>query len=80
MLLKSFLSTYFDLIGTVSVNFILVCRIFWGIFFNFFLFPGWAFNDLCQRFICNKERNFSLIRQNLRIFPMDTHCKNRSLW
>ena len=40
------------------------------------LLPSWNFHDVCQRFLYNQERNFSLIRLKMRNFPIDPHYKN----
>ena len=34
---------------------------------------------MCQRFLYNQERHFSLIRQKTKIFHIDPHYKNRQL-
>ena len=47
----------------------IVCIIL-GIYFIYFMY-------IC---LCNQKRNLSWIRQKMRNFPIDTHCKNRSLW
>jgi len=31
-------------------------------------------------FLCTQIQIFSWIRQNMRKFPIDPHCENRSLW
>ena len=41
---------------------------------------SWNFHGVCQRFLCNQKQNPSWIRQKMRHFSIDPHCKNRSLW
>ena len=52
---------------------------FLSITFLLFVISSWNFHDVCQRFLYNQERNFSLIRQKTKIFPIDPHYKNRTL-
>ena len=52
---------------------------FLAITFLLLVISSWNFHDVCQRFLYNQERNFSWIRQKMRIFPIDLHYKNRPL-
>ena len=42
---------------------------FFAITFLLLLISSWNFHDVCQRFLYNQKRNFSLIRQKMRKFP-----------
>jgi len=53
---------------------------FLAVTFLFFAISSLNLHDMRQRFLCSLKRKFSLIRQKLRIFPIDPHCKIRSLW
>jgi len=46
----------------------------------FFIISSWNLHDMCQRFFMNQKRNFNGIWPKKRNFPIDPHCKNRSLW
>ena len=52
---------------------------FLAITFLLLVFLNWNFQDVCQRFIYSQKRNFSLILQKTKIFPIDPHYKNRPL-
>ena len=41
---------------------------FFAITLLLLLISSWNFHDVCQRFLCNQKRNFSLIRQKMRNF------------
>ena len=52
---------------------------FLEITFLLLLISSWNFHDVCQRFLYNKEQNFSLIRQKTKNFSINPHYKNRPL-
>ena len=45
---------------------------FLAITFLLLVISSWNFHDVCQRFLYNQEQNFSLIRQKIKIFSIDT--------
>ena len=53
---------------------------FLAITFLLLLISSWNFHDMCQRFLYDREQNFSLIRQKIKIFPIDLHYKNRIIF
>ena len=51
-------------------------KCFLAITFLLLVISSWNFHGVCQRFLLNQTRNFSLIRQKMRNFPTDSHYKN----
>jgi len=59
-----------------TVHIILVCqRLFGDNSFITSIISSWNFHDVCQSFLCNQTLNFRWIRQKMRNFPKDPHCK-----
>ena len=64
--------------GSISLLFISFKFVkgFLAITFLLLVISSWNFHDVCQRFLYNQIRNFSLIRRKTKIFPIDPHYKN----
>ena len=69
------LSIYLNLLF-ISYKFV---KGFLAIPFLLLVISSWNFHNVCQCFLYNQEQNFSWIRQNVRISPIDPHYKNRPL-
>ena len=52
-------------------------KAFWLELFYYLYFSNWNFYDVCRRFLYKQKRNFSLIRQKTKHFPIEPHYKNR---
>jgi len=65
--------TYFFVLLFISYKFV---KGFLAITFLLLVTSSWNFHNVCQRFLYNQERNFSLIRLKMRNFPIDPHYKN----